>query len=123
MRSPRVSPVAFLSVMLIWVMLTTTWFVVSGVQRSNELERLARQGHQARVALLSLEHDLQKRVAEERISLARSEAFLRAHPNGIPGIPAALIKQSIDSLKRTIQGQLSTIAALDKALGDGNTST
>jgi hypothetical protein len=111
--------------MLVWVILTTTAFSVLSIRRDTKLTALAKQGQQAHSALVALEQDLRARIADERASLARSEEFLRKHPDGIPGISAGLIKQGISALKRTIKGQLDTIAALDSALkgSDGSTST
>jgi hypothetical protein len=46
-------------------------------------------------SLCTLRGDLEQRAAA-------SEAFLRAHPHGIPGIPAGTLRQSIAGQRRTI---------------------
>lgn len=46
-------------------------------------------------ALCTLQRDLQQRVDS-------GNAFLRAHPHGIPGIPVATIRTSIEGQQRTI---------------------
>jgi hypothetical protein len=56
---------------------------------------LAAQGEEAHVALCALRVDLERRVQA-------SQDFLREHPEGIPGIPTATIKQGIDNQKKTI---------------------
>lgn len=55
----------------------------------------ARQGLQAHAALCVFKHDLEVRAAGSR-------AFLREHPDGIPGIPASLIRNGLMNQQRTI---------------------
>lgn len=61
----------------------------------------------ARQALCAQRADLDGRIASDTRSLERSRRFLREHPNGIPGIPARLIRQGIAedaaTLARSIQ--------------------
>lgn len=47
------------------------------------------------LALCDLRHDLQERVVS-------GKAFLKTHPRGIPGIPAATLQQSVDNAQRTL---------------------
>lgn len=47
-------------------------------------------------ALCTFRKDLQERVRQ-------SEGFLREHPQGFAGIPAATIRQSLEGQKRTIK--------------------
>lgn len=56
-------------------------------QRSNE-------NHTALVALCALRHDLDLRISASR-------EFLRIHPQGIDGLTAGLIRQSLQNSERT----------------------
>lgn len=47
-------------------------------------------------ALCALRHDLEQRVDS-------SAAFLRTHPNGVPGISARVIQDGISNQERTIK--------------------
>jgi hypothetical protein len=58
-----------------------------------QAERIA-ENSQTRVALCALRADLDKRIES-------SETFLAEHPQGIPGIPASLIRQGLVNSKRT----------------------
>jgi hypothetical protein len=55
----------------------------------------ARDAAQATGALCTLRADLEQRVAS-------SEGFLREHPEGVAGIPARTIRESIANQRRTI---------------------
>lgn len=48
-----------------------------------------------KASLCALRGDIETRVHS-------SEAFLQTHPQGLPGIPAATIQQSLDGQRRTI---------------------
>jgi hypothetical protein len=65
-------------------------------QLAAQAARAANLGVKTHTGVCRLKDDLQTRVAN-------SEAFLRAHPSGIPGISAKQIKVSIDGQKRTIR--------------------
>jgi hypothetical protein len=56
---------------------------------------LASQGEEAHQGLCVLRADLENRVQTSR-------DFLKEHPEGIPGIPVATIRQSIDNQQKTI---------------------
>lgn len=60
-----------------------------------KLQALANQGHSVHAAVCVFRADLEKRVET-------SKQFLKEHPNGIPGIPASLIKNSIENIQKTI---------------------
>jgi hypothetical protein len=80
------------------VILCIAFAVVVGANAFYILPRLANQADEnsrASVALCALRVDLQRRVAA-------SEKFLAEHPNGIPGIPARTLRDSIDNQQRTI---------------------
>lgn len=62
--------------------------------RSNR--HLAAQGREARQGLCALKNDLKVRANASR-------AFLRTHPNGIPGIPADVLRQSIRNQEATLR--------------------
>ena len=47
-------------------------------------------------SLCSFEHDLQQRIIS-------GEQFLKDHPDGIPGVPVAVIQTSLDNQKLTLQ--------------------
>lgn len=64
-----------------------------------ENRQLAEKGEDARTAICALKQDLRVRINNAR-------QFLVDNPNGIPGIPASVIKQSIAN-------QAATVRALD----------
>lgn len=66
---------------------------IDGAARRNDLAEIAFSTNHA---LCVLRADLEQRVAD-------SERFLEQHPDGIPGIPAEQIQQSIDNQQRTIE--------------------
>lgn len=53
-------------------------------------------------ALCSLRADVQKRVTD-------GQAFLKTHPEGIPGIPAPTLQSSITNSQRTVKALSSLI--------------
>lgn len=57
--------------------------------------RLSREGRQAHGALCVFKADLARRAAGGR-------DFLAAHPNGIPGIPAGVIRASVINQQATL---------------------
>lgn len=61
-----------------------------------QVKRAAALGVRTHTGVCRLRDDLQTRVE-------RSEAFLRANPHGIPGLPAKTIQTSITGQKRTIR--------------------
>lgn len=66
------------------------WF--DGANRSEDIARVATSTNHA---LCVLRTDLERRVSD-------SITFLADHPNGIPGISAETIQQSITNQQRTI---------------------
>ena len=58
-------------------------------------EVIARVAIRTGEALCSFKTDIERQVKA-------SEKFLKDHPDGIPGIPAPLIKQGIDNRKQTL---------------------
>lgn len=66
------------------------------------LWRTNRQATSSTVALCALRHDLEDRVKS-------GEQFLKSHPLGVAGIPAATIRTGIDGQRRTIKA----LAGLD----------
>ena len=71
------------------------YFAWATSQQNVILTQQARRADRAERALCILRSDLQTRVDT-------SIAFLKEHPDGIPGIPAATLQQSIDNQQRTI---------------------
>ena len=63
--------------------------------------RLADTTTRTNDALCNLRIDVRQRVAG-------AEAFLKDHPDGIPGIPVATLRQSLDGQRRTVAA-LSTL--------------
>lgn len=54
------------------------------------------QGTKSRIAICESENTLRQVLHDEHLKkLANQEAFLKEHPNGIPGIPAELIERAI----------------------------
>lgn len=66
------------------------WF--DSAAKSNNLKRETQRTNQA---LCTFRADLEQRVRS-------SEKFLAEHPKGIPGIPIATIRNSLDNQRRTI---------------------
>lgn len=60
-----------------------------------KIVELSQDGKQAHDAICALKGDLSKRIDSSR-------DFLRDHPAGIAGIPAATIKQGVDNQQRTL---------------------
>jgi preprotein translocase subunit SecG len=87
----------------IWtVVLYITMFLFIGVTylvRASDLEQVERQSNRNTTAFCALRTDVENRMAS-------SQEFLEEHPNGIPGISAEQIQQSI-------RAQRSTFRALD----------
>jgi hypothetical protein len=73
----------------------------------------AKQNRTAVTGLCLLRDDLGKRIAASTKQISRSEQFLREHPNGIPGIPASLIREGLKSQMLVLNGQIRTLKALD----------
>jgi hypothetical protein len=71
------------------------------------------EGRQARQALCVLRHDRENDLAVSRRRLATSQAFLREHPNGVDGIPRALIVKGVADARQEIETHEETLAALD----------
>lgn len=64
------------------------------------------------LALCALRSDLDRRADSGEREVRRSRAFLAAHPDGIPGIPASLIRQGIRDKQNLVTGQRSSIKVL-----------
>lgn len=68
-------------------------YIVFSIQtQGSKLDRTTRDTHRA---LCALRGDLERRVADSR-------AFLRDHPDGIPGVTAREIQVGISNQERTI---------------------
>jgi hypothetical protein len=61
-----------------------------------QVAKAARLGVRTHTGVCRLRRDLERRVAD-------SQAFLRANPGGIPGIPAKTIEASITNERSTIR--------------------
>lgn len=77
---------------------------------SNKRAELARIASSTNHALCTLRGDLARRVQDSR-------TFLKEHPEGIPGIPAAAIKQGIDNQQQTIDALASLDCRTSETLG------
>lgn len=73
----------------VWMLVLTVVLVVIAVHASDDASQTTR-------SLCALRHDLEERVAG-------SDNFLRDHPRGFAGIPAATIRASADGQRRTIR--------------------
>jgi len=71
------------------------YFAWATAQQNVILARQAQAADRTEQALCILRDDLQTRVDA-------AQAFLKANPDGIPGIPAQQIQDSIDNQQRTI---------------------
>lgn len=90
------------------VALITGLLFVGGIWRvGNQQAAIEQQGKQnanALSALCALKADLERRIKTTR-------KFLEQHPNGIPGIPA-------ETLRQTLNGQRKTVRAIAPYLTD-----
>lgn len=99
-----------------WIFLATAMTIAAligigwGVINS---ARLGGQGRESHIALCTFRSDLRSRLTDQRVKIARTEAFISAHPDGIPGIPAKTIKQGLADDKQTLRNLKHTIAALN----------
>lgn len=66
-------------------------------------------------ALCTLRAEVIARIAIDSRKLERSQKFLADNPNGIPGIPAALLRDGIQDLEQAIARQERSAAAFAKA--------
>src|SRR3982751_2612904 len=82
-----------------------TYVAYSGLESSRESAR----NH---IALCALHENIHRSVLERRDHIKRTEQFLRNHPNGIPGIPAKLLRNGLQSDRLTLK----TTVRNDKAL-------
>lgn len=73
-----------------WVILFTGLNVFGLYQLRNQ----ANDGQESHKAICALVADYHKRIVD-------GEQFIKAHPNGIPGIPGSIILNSIQNEKRT----------------------
>lgn len=86
-----------------WAIVVVASLVLAGlayvihVNRSNirETQRLAVEGKKAHDALCALNNEL-------RASVGVSRAFLIHNPDGIPGIPASVIRQGIKNQQKAV---------------------
>jgi hypothetical protein len=79
-------------VMVLVVVMSAVWVLVDTTQK----------GSQTHDAVCIFRADLERRAEDGR-------TFLKNNPDGIPGIPAAVIQTSIDNQERTI----AALASLD----------
>ena len=104
---PRAGGLRLIRVVLVLiavgVVLNTTGVVITlflNADRAAELRDVAvqtsRNAEQTRGALCALRADLERRSVTSR-------AFLREHPNGIPGISAKVIRDGIRNQERTVR--------------------
>jgi hypothetical protein len=76
----------------LWIVIFTI-VAFWGIRTNRDLGRDGRQAHDA---ICVLKDDFKRRIAD-------SERFLNEHPNGIPGITAQAISESLEGLRRTLQ--------------------
>ena len=74
----------------------TAWGAYQAHKLSDNRSELAVVATTTHTALCSLRSDLQRRVDA-------SKAFLKEHPEGIPGISSAEIQRSTDSQEQTVK--------------------
>lgn len=106
-HAPRIIVAAFLAMCLVFVAAVS---VLSYVIDSNR--GLARDGKEAHDAICVLKADYRERIRE-------GVAFLREHPDGIPGIKVGVIKQSVKNQRQTLHAlgkvRCKPVAAKDAA--------
>jgi cbb3-type cytochrome oxidase subunit 3 len=65
------------------------------VDSRNSRAALAREANRENASICALRHDLERRISS-------AHDFLQTHPNGIPGISAAVIQKGIHDQGRTL---------------------
>jgi hypothetical protein len=78
--------------LLVWIVVFTC-LVFFGMYTNR---KLGQQGRQAREGLCALKHDVELRVDGAR-------EFLKGNPNGVPGIPASVIRTSLKNQEATLR--------------------
>lgn len=89
-QPPEVHPWRW-RLLAIWIILFTA-IAFWGMRTNRET---ARDGHQAHDAICVLKVDLRRRIHD-------SEKFLNNNPNGLPGISAQVISDSLEGQRRTL---------------------
>jgi hypothetical protein len=93
-----------------WRRALTAWiliFTVVVIWQVGQNREHAKEGQQAREAICALKGDLSRRIDASR-------QFLKERPNGVPGIPPATIKQSIDNQQQTLDALGSVKCSADE---------
>lgn len=93
----RWARITFRALVVIAATLVATAGVLGFLIRANARrgDEIRQQAAMTAGALCSLRSDLEQRVRS-------TEDFLRDHPRGIPGIPVATLKTSLDGQRRTV---------------------
>lgn len=83
-------------IFLFILVVATVSMVAIGIQvhrQNNQIKTVALDTHSA---LCTFKGDLKRRVTD-------TEQFLKEHPEGIPGVPTATIRRSLDGQRATIR--------------------
>ncbi len=112
---------AFYGICATWIAMAVlaTIIAIAFSHKQAQTNKLVQQGVQAHVANCALKDDLQARIQQETDALQKSKTFFATHPNALPDIPRATIRQGWDTQQAVIDGQSRTAALLDKALSCG----
>lgn len=65
-------------------------------------------------AVCAWRNDLQDRAVDQRRSIAKTERFLKEHPEGIPGVPVKLLKDGLRDSRASLKNLRSTITAFEE---------
>ncbi len=110
----------FFYIVVVYVILFTSWSVIHSGQQDRRLQAAVQQGVQAHTANCALKNDLEDRISSETKALAASKEAFTKNPNLLPGVPHKLIQQGWDAQQAVIDGQTRTAILLDKALSCGS---
>lgn len=73
----------------------------------------SRESSRNHIALCALHENIHHSVLDRRVHIQHTQEFLRAHPHGIPGISAKLLRRSLQDDKATLKTSVRNDKALD----------
>lgn len=111
-RNRAALAVVYLIVIPIILLASALWQAHDSRDLKQKVERQAAQGAAALDLICKLQAVQKDTQSEDRADLAGRRAFLADHPEGFAGIPAAVIRRSIDDKQATLDNRQKTIDAL-----------
>ena len=96
----------------VWLVIITVLVLLIAWKTYSVASGTANNQRSNTAALCALRDDLKARLNADAAKVRSSKAYLVTHPHGIPGISAALIRQSIAQQEHTVAGERRSIQAL-----------